>query len=76
MEAELNRGVFVIRRTDDKADEMCIRDRDKVDVVLLGKVNGEIEALGILRVRGDDRGEVAVDDHLLDVYKRQGADCA
>ena len=38
---------------------------DKVDVVLLGKVNGEIEALGILRVRGDDRGEVAVDDHLL-----------
>ena len=42
---------------------MCIRDR--VNIVLLGEVDGERKALGILGIRGDDGREVAIDDHLL-----------
>ena len=39
--------------------------QDEVGPLLLGDVHGQIEALGVLRVRGGHRGEVAVQHHLL-----------
>ena len=56
---------LLVAHHDADAVAVGVGAENEVDVVLLGEVNGEGEALGILRVRGNDRGEIAVDDHLL-----------
>ncbi|CAN3994176.1 DUF5655 domain-containing protein, partial [Dysosmobacter welbionis] len=53
--------------------------QDEVHVILPGQVDGQIEALRVLRVGGDHGGEVAVDHHLLgltdQVLDAQGPQC-
>ena len=39
--------------------------QDEVRPHLVGQVNGQIEALGVLRIGGGHRGEIAVQHHLL-----------
>ena len=56
---------LLVAHHDTDAVAVGVGAEDEVDVVLLGEVNGEVEALGILGVRGHDGREIAVDDHLL-----------
>ena len=56
---------LLVAHHDTDAVAVGVGAEDEVDVVLLGKVDGEVEALGILGVRGHDGREIAVDDHLL-----------
>ena len=56
---------LLVAHHDADAVAVGVGAEDEVDVVLLGEVNGEVEALGILGVRGHDGREIAVDDHLL-----------
>ena len=53
--------------SDDCAAAVAVRvgADDQVGVMLLGQIDGQTEGVDVVRIRGSDRREVSVDDHLL-----------